>query len=86
METIQGSEPRLPESGKAEPKTVLGYPAEILGPNETYAGVSEQIAGIPLRHPRPKFWFIGFTLAFTLFLLLGVAVIYLLSRGVGIWG
>lgn len=76
----------MPESGKAEPKTVLGYPAEILGPNETYAGVSAQIAGIPLCHPRPKFWFIGFTLAFTLFLLLGVAVIYLLSRGVGIWG
>ncbi|MDB6056860.1 MAG: Polysulfide reductase, NrfD, partial [Verrucomicrobiales bacterium] len=47
---------------------------------------SDQVAGINLKHPHPKFWFIGFTAAFTLFLLLCGSVSYLLYKGVGIWG
>jgi Ni/Fe-hydrogenase subunit HybB-like protein len=86
METIQGSEPRMPDPDKPYPVTVLGYPAEMIGPKETYARVSEQIAGIPLKHPHPKFWLIAFGLAGSLFLLFCVAVGYLLYRGVGIWG
>ena len=86
METIQGSEPRMPDPDKPYPVTVLGYPAEMIGPKETYARVSEQIAGIPLKHPHPKFWLIAFTLAGAMFLLFCVAVGYLLYRGVGIWG
>jgi Ni/Fe-hydrogenase subunit HybB-like protein len=86
METIQGSEPRLPAPDKPYPVTVLGYPAEMIGPTATYAKVSEQVAGIPLKHPNPKFWFIGFTIAFSLFLMLCGAVSYLIYRGVGIWG
>jgi Ni/Fe-hydrogenase subunit HybB-like protein len=86
METIQGSEPRMPDPDKPYPVTVLGYPAEMIGPKETYARVSEQIAGIPLKHPHPKFWLIAFTLAGAMFLLFCIAVGYLLYRGVGIWG
>src|ERR1051325_702546 len=86
METIQGSEPRMPAPDKPYPVTVLGYPAEMIGPKETYQRVSEQIGGIPIKHPHPKFWFAGFTLAFSLFLLFCAAVSYLLYRGVGIWG
>jgi Ni/Fe-hydrogenase subunit HybB-like protein len=83
METIQGSESRLPTRPSL---TVLGYPGDLIGPEETYGRVSEQVAGIPLRHPRPRIWFIGFTIAFSLFLLFCAAVSYLLYRGVGIWG
>jgi Ni/Fe-hydrogenase subunit HybB-like protein len=86
METIQGSEPRAPDANLPYPATVLGYPADMIGPETTYQSISNQIAGINLKHPRPKFWFIGFTAAFTLFLVLCVAVTYLLYRGVGIWG
>ncbi len=86
METIQGSEPRMPDPEKPYPVTVLGYPAEMIGPKETYARVTDQIAGIPLKHPHPKFWLIAFTLAGSMFLLFCVAVGYLLYRGVGIWG
>jgi len=86
METIQGSEPRMPDPDKPYPVTVLGYPAEMIGPKETYARVSEQIAGIPLKHPHPKFWLIAFALAGAMFLLFCIAVGYLLYRGVGIWG
>ena len=66
--------------------TTLGYPAEMIGPHETYAGVSEQITDIPLKHPNPRFWFIGFTISFSLFLVFCTAVTYLLYQGVGIWG
>jgi Ni/Fe-hydrogenase subunit HybB-like protein len=86
METIQGSEPRKPDAAAPYPVTVLDYPAEMIGPHESYQSISDQVAGINLKHPRPKFWFIGFTVAFTLFLLLCGAVSYLLYRGVGIWG
>lgn len=86
METLQGSEPRMPAPDKPYPVTVLGYPAEIIGPKETYEGVSEQVAGMSLKHPHPKFWFVGFTMAFTLFLMFCVAVGWLLYRGTGIWG
>src|ERR1051325_169383 len=84
METIQGSEPRLPD--QPYPVTVLGYPAELIGPRETYERISDQVGGIPLKHPRSKLWFFGFTIAFSLFLLFCAAVSYLLYRGVGIWG
>ncbi len=86
METIQGSEPQLRVPGKSYLVTPLGYPAELIGPKETYEGVSNKVADVPLKHPHQKLWFAGFTLAFTLFLVFCVAVGYLLWRGVGIWG
>ncbi|HEY2081382.1 MAG TPA: NrfD/PsrC family molybdoenzyme membrane anchor subunit, partial [Verrucomicrobiae bacterium] len=58
----------------------------MIGPKTTYEKVSEQIAGIPLKHPHPRFWFFGFTIAFSLFLMLCGAVSYLVYKGVGIWG
>ncbi|MGZ5543860.1 MAG: hypothetical protein ACXWIU_04235 [Limisphaerales bacterium] len=82
METIQGSEPRMPDAEAPYPVTVLGYPAEMIGPDESYRRISDQVADINLKHPRPKFWFIGFTAAFTLFLVLCGSVSYLLYRGV----
>lgn len=86
METIQGSEPQLRVPGKSYLVTPLGYPAEMIGPQETYQKVSDQVADIPLKHPHQKLWFSGFTVAFTLFLIFCVSVGYLLWRGVGIWG
>ncbi len=86
METLQGSEPRLRIPGKPWPVTVLGYPAPILSETATYDHISEQIGGIALRHPRRMAWLLGFSIAFSLFMLFCVAVGYLLYRGVGIWG
>src|SRR5207302_1478371 len=86
METLQGSEPRLRIPGKPWPVTVLGYPAPILSETATYDDISDQIGGIALRHPHRKAWLIGFSIAFSLFMLFCVAVGYLLYRGVGIWG
>ena len=86
METLQGSEPQLKVPGRPYLVTPLGFPARLISPRENYRSVSDQIADIPLKHPRPKLWLFGFLAAGSLFLLFCVAVGYLLYRGVGIWG
>ena len=86
METIQGSEPQLRVRGKPYLVTPLGYPAEMIGPELTYRNVSDQIGDIALKHPHQTFWLVGFTGAFLMLALFGIAVGYLLYRGVGIWG
>lgn len=86
METIQGSEPHLRVPGKPYPVTPLGFPAEMIGPAQTYERVSDQITAEPLHHPHQKAWLFGFTIAVGLLMMFGVAVAYLLYRGPGIWG
>ena len=62
-------------------------PAEILfAPGETPRTVTEKIAAIPLQRPRPRFWWIGFLLAFAGVLVLCASIGWLLLRGVGVWG
>src|SRR5882724_9367606 len=58
----------------------------VVAPGYTYASVTEKISGIVLTRRTPLFWIIVFTSAFLLFLLLSVAISYLLYEGVGIWG
>ena len=72
--------------GKPYPVTVLGYPAEMLAPQETYDHVSAQITDIPLEHPRGKVWLFAFLIAVSMFGMFVIAVTWLLYRGVGIWG
>src|SRR5882724_4836377 len=86
METLQGSEPQLKVPGKPFLVTPLGFPARLLAPATTYQSVSEQIADIPLVHPRPKLWLGAFGVAASFLMLFCIAVGYLLYRGVGIWG
>jgi molybdopterin-containing oxidoreductase family membrane subunit len=86
METIQGSEPEFRVPEKPFTITALGYPAVLIGKDETYASVSDKIGDIALKHPRSKTWFAAFAFSFALFLVLCVAVTYLFYKGVGIWG
>jgi molybdopterin-containing oxidoreductase family membrane subunit len=60
--------------------------APVLVPGHTYGTVTDQISAIVLTRPFDKGWFLGFTLAFGLFMMLTVAIAYLLFKGVGIWG
>src|SRR5437660_7069246 len=64
----------------------LGYPARLLGPNETYDSVTDKIGGIALEHPHPKAWWTAFLPALGLSAVLLIALSYLLYLGVGIWG
>src|SRR4051795_11348361 len=64
----------------------LGYPAEVIGPGETYRSVTRTIGSIVLTRQHPKSWMFGFMIACALLMLFLFAVTYLLLRGIGIWG
>ncbi len=58
----------------------------ILGPGYDYASVTDKISAIVLKRRPPKWWIVGFAIAFALVMLLLYSVTYLLFVGVGIWG
>jgi Ni/Fe-hydrogenase subunit HybB-like protein len=58
----------------------------ILSPGHDYASVTDKISAIVLKRRPPKWWIVGFALAFALVMLLMYAITYLLLVGVGIWG
>jgi Ni/Fe-hydrogenase subunit HybB-like protein len=60
--------------------------APIVQPGHSYATVTDRISAIVLGKRTPRGWWIGFAIAFALFMLFQVAVTYLMIRGVGIWG
>jgi len=60
--------------------------SEILEPGHTFASVTDKISSIVLSRRTPRFWWIGFLVAFSLTMWLFAAIGYLLVRGIGIWG
>jgi molybdopterin-containing oxidoreductase family membrane subunit len=61
-------------------------PAPIIAPGHTIASVTDKIASIVLRRRPPRWWIAGFGIAFALTMLLMYAILWLLIKGVGIWG
>ena len=67
--------------------TIKASPARpLLKPGHTLASVTDKISVIVLGRGTTKGWLFGFAVAFSLLMLLNVAVAYLLAVGVGIWG
>jgi len=64
----------------------VGQGAPIIGPGYTYTTVSDKIGSIVLTKATPRWWWVGFSIAFLLVMLLLYAVTYLFSVGTGIWG
>src|ERR1700733_11516169 len=58
----------------------------VLAPGHTYDSVTEKIGDIVLKQPFGLGWYAGFTLAFTMLMVLTIAVTWLVAKGVGIWG
>src|SRR3972149_2665974 len=58
----------------------------VLKPGHTYASVTDKISSLVLTGCTPRFWWIGFTIAFLLVQLFLLSVTYLFVRGTGIWG
>ena len=58
----------------------------VLGPGHTYASVTDKISAIVLTRPTSKGWLVGFALCFAIVMMLMVAITYLITKGVGIWG
>jgi Ni/Fe-hydrogenase subunit HybB-like protein len=64
----------------------LGYPTNLFEGEQNYATVNETIGSIVLQNRQPAGWWIGFTVAFGLFMMFFLAIAWLLIRGIGIWG
>ena len=58
----------------------------VLGPGHTYGSVTDKISAIVLTRPTSKGWLAGFALCFAIVMMLMVAITYLITKGVGIWG
>lgn len=61
-------------------------PLAVVGPSQTFETVSAQISDIVLRRKPPLFWWLTFGAGLLLLTIFTIAVIYLESKGVGIWG
>src|SRR5213594_1093072 len=66
------------------PETV--YTPPIIGPGHNYRTLTEKISGIVLDRKAPIEWFLLFGVGFVGSVTLLFALIYLLAKGVGIWG
>jgi Ni/Fe-hydrogenase subunit HybB-like protein len=64
----------------------LGYPTNLFTGDPSFETVNETIGSVVLRDRQPRPWWIGFIIAFTLLMILFLAISWLLIRGVGIWG
>lgn len=70
--------------GKDDVQIGVEYP--VVEPGLDYTSVTEKIAGIVLQRQHPRGWIYGFALAFSLVMLLIYSILYLVFKGVGIWG
>ncbi len=73
-----------PEGVEKTPAVDAGAP--VLAPGHTYATITDKISSIVLLEGTKRGWWFGFAVAFALFMVLNLAVGYLLLMGVGIWG
>src|SRR5499427_4257643 len=58
----------------------------LLEPGHTYASVTDKIAAVVLTRPLGIGWLAGFTVTFAFTMLLLIAITWLFTKGVGIWG
>jgi Ni/Fe-hydrogenase subunit HybB-like protein len=56
-----------------------------VAPGHTTATVTDKISEVVLQKT-PKWWYLGFTVSFSLLMVFLVSVTYLFAKGVGIWG
>jgi Ni/Fe-hydrogenase subunit HybB-like protein len=58
----------------------------LVAARHTATTVTDEISAVVLTQPSPWSWIVGFAIAFLLLLGLLDGIVYLLARGVGIWG
>lgn len=57
----------------------------VIEPGQTCTSVTNQVLGMIFR-PTPKWWYAGLSVSLPLLGLLGVAIFWLVYKGIGIWG
>src|SRR5712672_2913746 len=60
--------------------------APFIEPGHTYSSVTDKISAIVLTRPTSLGWVAGFTIAFSLVMVLTISLAWLIIKGVGIWG
>ncbi|GAA0245238.1 NrfD/PsrC family molybdoenzyme membrane anchor subunit [Rhodanobacter caeni] len=60
--------------------------APLLAPSQSLAGVTDHVSDIVLKRPTGPLWLAAFALSLALTGLLATGIVWLLMRGVGIWG
>ena len=65
---------------------LVGESTPVLAPGHTYATITDKISAIVLVQKTKRGWWGGFVIAFAFLMLLHLAIGYLLTVGVGIWG
>jgi Ni/Fe-hydrogenase subunit HybB-like protein len=75
------SAPEIPLNSQA-----LYEPDPVLEPGHTYASVTDKISSIVLTRPLGLGWLAGFTLVFSIVMVLFASLAWLITKGVGIWG
>src|SRR6201993_965494 len=60
--------------------------ARVIEPGHSYASVTDKIASIVLTRPVSIGWLAGFSIAFTLMMVMIGSIAWLIIKGVGIWG
>jgi molybdopterin-containing oxidoreductase family membrane subunit len=58
----------------------------LLAPGHTFRSITDKISSVVLTPSTPMAWFVVTFIGFNLLLVLTVSVVYLLLKGVGIWG
>ncbi len=58
----------------------------VIGPGHSFASVSDKIGAIVLQQPTGIGWWAGFGVAFSLVMMLLLAIAYLFVKGIGVWG
>jgi len=85
-EQIQKTSASSASSAVKENISPLGYPTNLFTGQPSFQRVNETIGSVVLRDRQPRPWWIGFIIAFTLLMILFLAISWLLIRGVGVWG
>src|SRR3954469_13229649 len=68
------------------PKPAAYAPTPLIEPGHTFGSITDKIGGVVLTQRTPLSWFIVVSIGMMLMGGLGLAVTYLLLKGVGIWG
>jgi Ni/Fe-hydrogenase subunit HybB-like protein len=68
------------------PKPATYEPVPLIGPGHSFGSVTDKISAVVLTTGQPLAWVIVVSIGFLMTGMLGMAVTYLLYKGVGIWG
>jgi Ni/Fe-hydrogenase subunit HybB-like protein len=68
------------------PKPATYEPGPLIGPGHTFRSVTDKISNVILSGTQPLSWVIVVSIGFMIMGMLGMAITYLLLKGVGIWG